>query len=697
MLSTGSRSLALVVLAVVSILCRAVAGQTECITGLEASVAPGSTLSARIVDDHVLIGTPFGLEVRDLVDIDAPAPVAMVLDRIAISDLVVDGRFGHVVTDAGVTIVDLEDVTAPVVLGTYGDPDVRGVDVAGGRSVTVLVGGRIQVYDVTDPSAPVAVGAPVGGAGFVGDALIDGDIVYQVRGTGTLDVWGLVDGQAPEFITSYTPGPGALGFLDITTDESGRRVLVGAGGSLPAVVRLLDVSDPANPSQISGFTLQFLVTGVTVEGTTLYAADGDVGLYEYDISDPAEPERVWWWFEDMRGSVVGDVAVTQDRLYVPVRGGVAILEVVDGTTPTVTGVLPNRETGRAVAMVGDGEHVYVSGRGGELIVYGADGSGGLSPVGGTLGGSNGSWLALNGDVLHRQSTYQLESFDISDPSSPTLVARLPLRFTALTTDSAPRTEVARDVLAIQVRTGIELFDVADPFAPVFLTRIVDFNIDDFSLDGSGDRLHVIARNSSGPDTYRILDITKPSAPVLVAEYAVEARALRIRGDRVFVVDSQALREIHLEADGTTSEVSSTPIEIVAPRLWWVGDTLAVSGEDGFALFDVSTVGAPCPCDVVEVADGASALLIRDNRVLTSTGAVFIATGLKFHARSDAPICSICSSDVDRDGSVGIVDLLLVLAVWGSVDPTDPADIDGDGQVAFGDLARVLADWGPCPG
>ncbi|MCH8153298.1 MAG: hypothetical protein IH830_13110 [Planctomycetes bacterium] len=55
----------------------------------------------------------------------------------------------------------------------------------------------------------------------------------------------------------------------------------------------------------------------------------------------------------------------------------------------------------------------------------------------------------------------------------------------------------------------------------------------------------------------------------------------------------------------------------------------------------------------------------------------------------------CPADLDGDGSVGILDLLALLAAWGT-DPGGPPDFDGDGTVGILDLLTLLANWGPCP-
>ena len=54
----------------------------------------------------------------------------------------------------------------------------------------------------------------------------------------------------------------------------------------------------------------------------------------------------------------------------------------------------------------------------------------------------------------------------------------------------------------------------------------------------------------------------------------------------------------------------------------------------------------------------------------------------------------CPWDLDGNGSVGILDLLALLAVWGT-DPGGPPDFDGDGIVSILDLLALLANWGPC--
>ncbi len=59
------------------------------------------------------------------------------------------------------------------------------------------------------------------------------------------------------------------------------------------------------------------------------------------------------------------------------------------------------------------------------------------------------------------------------------------------------------------------------------------------------------------------------------------------------------------------------------------------------------------------------------------------------------ILPCCPPDLNGDCVVGINDLLILLAAWGT-HPVGPPDLNGDGVVGINDLLILLAAWGPCP-
>lgn len=85
------------------------------------------------------------------------------------------------------------------------------------------------------------------------------------------------------------------------------------------------------------------------------------------------------------------------------------------------------------------------------------------------------------------------------------------------------------------------------------------------------------------------------------------------------------------------------------------------------------------------------------------GGMPIPTGFRFFGGGGTPsantaafdnliIGTPCPADLNGDRTVNTVDLLLLLAAWG----TPCGDVDGDGDTDTSDLLALLAAWGACP-
>ena len=53
-----------------------------------------------------------------------------------------------------------------------------------------------------------------------------------------------------------------------------------------------------------------------------------------------------------------------------------------------------------------------------------------------------------------------------------------------------------------------------------------------------------------------------------------------------------------------------------------------------------------------------------------------------------------NGDIDGNGFVGVDEILLIIANWGTAD--SPADVNSDGLVSADDILFVLSHWGECP-
>ena len=56
---------------------------------------------------------------------------------------------------------------------------------------------------------------------------------------------------------------------------------------------------------------------------------------------------------------------------------------------------------------------------------------------------------------------------------------------------------------------------------------------------------------------------------------------------------------------------------------------------------------------------------------------------------------VCPEDVNQDGVVDVLDLLIIIADWGTCTKSCAGDVNGDRQVNVLDLLIVIDNWGAC--
>jgi hypothetical protein len=121
-----------------------------------------------------------------------------------------------------------------------------------------------------------------------------------------------------------------------------------------------------------------------------------------------------------------------------------------------------------------------------------------------------------------------------------------------------------------------------------------------------------------------------------------------------------------------------------------GEVISTEAFSVVGLEDVETLIFPASVDRATLVGGCSyAEGACDQLTLGSCAAV---NGQYHGDFSDCP--SPCPADLISDGNVGVMDILVLLAVWGT--HSRSADLDGDGIVGAGDCLSMLAAWGPCP-
>lgn len=298
------------------------------------------------------------------------APCAAELDRYAIGATVLSS-----VGDGEIVVVNrgsagLEIFAAPN--PTLGSPlaTISGniASATGVKSLALdgdrlfVAGGTPRIYDVSDPSNPVLLSTLNGYFGW--DVAVQGNLLAVAHDTG-LALFDISDPANPVLRNNISQSSedaanvvfhdgllywnrtdnlqGYLVIVDVTNPASPVQLGLIASGSFPSEpqfagdvaivgsaqgVRTINVSDPANPTQIAFLSDFSAGTGdAALEGHFLYRADNFAGVKVYDVSDPAMPVEI-----DRLSAYNGAYGLTNvdGKLYVSrFNGGLALLDVAD--------------------------------------------------------------------------------------------------------------------------------------------------------------------------------------------------------------------------------------------------------------------------------------------------------------------------------------------------------------------------------
>ncbi len=193
-----------------------------------------------------------------------------------------------------VRLVDVSNPAAPRELGrVQGIPNADAVEVAAGIAYVADRGGAgagLTRVDVSNPAAPVVLSTvATGGAAYGLD--LDGSTLYVANGYGAA-------GSGPGSVLSAAVSPTGVAFLDeaqpgnqaFDVRVAGGRAYVATFGS---GLSIFDVSNPAVMTPLSLAAVGNFASAVEVDGTTVYLADSQVGsplaISIIDASNPSVP------------------------------------------------------------------------------------------------------------------------------------------------------------------------------------------------------------------------------------------------------------------------------------------------------------------------------------------------------------------------------------------------------------------------
>jgi len=277
---------------------------------------PGIAQGVGIAGGYAYVADgPFGLRIVNISTAANPTEMGFYDTPGQCRGVTVAGDYVYVADGySGLRIVDVSTPANPREVGFYDTLDARGVAVVGNYAYVADGyyghGGMLHVVDVSNPTQPTHVNW-LSTPGWALDVTVAGHYVYVAVHESTLHIDGLevmsISTPAnPMSVGGFYDAPGYA--QDIAVAEGYACVADGGSG-----LRVVDISSPANPTEVGFYDTPGWAEGVAVAEEYSYVADGDAGLRVVDVSNPVNPMEVG--FYDTLGQASG-VTVAGNYIYV---------------------------------------------------------------------------------------------------------------------------------------------------------------------------------------------------------------------------------------------------------------------------------------------------------------------------------------------------------------------------------------------
>lgn len=432
---------------------------------------------------------------------------------------------GNTLSNTGVlSIGGLTGVVATSSLGIVSSQwttDGSDIRYTGGSLITqgLSVGGSV-VQTSPDDIALVAATSTTHNA-F--DVDVEGKYAYVLNQVG-FRIYDISTASSPSFVGSISTSNPSL-----NVDISGNYAYIADNGA--NAVRVIDVSNPASPTQVSTYSMSSAYD-VQVVGNYAYAVGWGSGLRVVNISNPASPSLV--------GSAAGtfvDVFVSGSYAYVLTNAAsMLIYNISNPASPSL--VSTTAVASAAQELYVKGGYAYVAAEGQGLRIYNV--SVPSAPVYAGVYDTPGS---VNGVEIRGSYAYLadggsgLKIVDISNPASPTLVDSVTWAAVMWGIDvSGSYAYIAGDASGFAIFNAMPVTETDSLYSGIIQTGSLSVGSGIYAggtITGSG--LSITSATSTTPAaTFSVgsvgIGTTSPSSKLSVAGDINLTGALRLSGD-----------------------------------------------------------------------------------------------------------------------------------------------------------------------
>lgn len=531
------------------------------------------------------------------------------LGRASYSDVFIRGDYAFCAADSrGVDIFDISDPSSPVKVGSFMTTGyAKAIHVSG--NYAYVAGGDLEVFDVSNPTAPVR-GGIVDTYGTSTCIYVSGNYAYLGAGSRGLQVIDVSDPSSPALVGEYPVTHdqeaifvrGKYAYFLHSQYLPGRHTNdAGIQGTNTAYLTILDISNPASPTKVRWYQVEYWwweVSDIYVKGDYAYLL-GNVDLRILDISDPANPFRVGK-YETGGNSVFIDAS--GDYAYVAAGGeGLRVVDISNPSNPTLAGNFDNLDNALGIHVDSPNNYAYV-----------ADSTGGLKvldisiPSTPSLQGSIKNTGPVQAEKIHINGNYayitdgysyswyedyyttRLYVVDISNPSNPLIIGNYEKE------DHIPDKVLSAGHYVYLIYRWIEvleILDVSDPTSPTLVgTYQIPREVTGIDVDG---QYAYLASKYVG---LLVLDVSNPSTITQAGLYETEGYVIDVdvSGNYAYAAcERRGLKILNISDPSAITFTGGCNVPEDIDGIHVNGNyAYGISNRHGLYVFDISDPSSP---------------------------------------------------------------------------------------------------------
>jgi photosystem II stability/assembly factor-like uncharacterized protein len=464
----------------------------------------------------------------------------------------------------------------------------------------VAHGTLLEVLDVSDPSDPLKIAELAMSQYTIADIELEGDYAYVANSAGGLRIVNVTDPANPSLV-GFNESP----YLARGVVVSGNHAFV--TDHFNGGLRVFNISDPANPTEDSFLEFPGRTRGIARSGDILYLAasvwndGGEYGIRVIDISTPTNPTQVN--FFPTQGST-GWPEVAGDYLFNPTGGeGLLVLDISTPQAPTQAAVYDGLGNSGWINVVGGFACVNDNDRN-AIVALNVSDVGNIYEVGVHHFEDQNAINSM--DVLGTQCYangwyHSLKILEMSDPQNPYEIGSYDayegiLRDVDVSGDHAYlttfRSNAESHLRSLDLSNLPDITEIGTMQNPNFMYRV----------SASGNLAYVNTENRE----LKAIDISDPSYPheVGVLENFENIYDFEVSGDYAFIADNYGgLKVVDIATPSNPVHISTWQIEPRAVRLAISGNYAYVTAAwGGVKIIDISDPMNPWEVGAYQVQD-----------------------------------------------------------------------------------------------